>query len=472
MDRSAGAPVTKRSASFGLVLTLCALLLALAFTVGQSVAHGAEVALAGSLALLVIEMTRSLLRWPSELWVAQAPIIGWLLLVVFPWYTTPASNGLWKEGDSGFVSAGVPHTWGSHLLALLGLIGGSMIALVMQNRKQDSKCHVNEVSARVSFLPLWIILIVVYVGGIAATEGTLWRLGADTYAGATLSAFGFLEIIPTVLLGLVLSVLGFRRFSRQSLTKLDLFMVASTLILLIGLGSRWRVILLVLALFVVPLVTHRPERRIPVGLRLFGILSVVVLTPVISGLLVNARSEQTGLSSLAGANVLTTQELVVLRGAWSGMLGGSSYTEIPGQMLPAAVGGTSETPQALFLVRELISHTSGSSSPLWFEAWLNFGNLGVIVMSGLFAFAFVSFFGRSSRRLTPASLLLTSLGPTLPILAYQLMSRLLIIQALTTVVAIWLGALVVYLRVNWSLASSESNHDSRTNQLTKGARVV
>ncbi len=450
-----GAPLT---VTLGLLLALFSLhpliLSIIAFTVGT----------------LVIEMVRWTVGRHAPWWIAHVAIIPWMIIVLIPWsYFSVA--GSWQVLGSE-IDRSLSETWVFHLLALAGMILGSVVGMVLRSPRPN----LYPAAVRWSRLSAFLLLAL----GVTAASmvlaqrplSSLWRLsGAVRYFDepARVTPLSFLDYASIVAQAALLFGTAVRRRRLRRPPAVEVVFLLVLTVLALGSGGRGRLYFLVLGWlslqFGPDLAARSGSALKRIAVAVGGVAVLVLAIPVaeeIGGL----RSRATSTASLpetavADIDVLRSAQFLFERGAYPGMLGGRSYSEFVVLVVPRRFAGESKpTPSADRLVRTLIDPSAGAAAPLWIESALNFGKSGVFLFAAVYAWILVrglrSLQGSRIRFLATLPLL----GPLWIFVSFLCLSRLTLLQALLTMGSIVVAAALASRAIVWrrrydSAAASE-----------------
>lgn len=407
-----------------------------------------------------------------------SPLIAWALLVLVPWSVNLSLDRPWPVGLEGFVDNGLPATYALNLAALAGLTLG----LLCVSRPITTAAQVTGRPRQWRVAAVGLSFVAIYFGSLVASTSSVvsfWRLGSENAYLQTTAArgsVGYFDLIPTTMVVFVLCLVFLEKQSTRRLSLPTWGLLAITTVIAFGLGSRFRLGLLIfglLAIFWTSIDSRAIGRRIT--LMVGGVVGAAGFV-LVSGFLSFYRAGLSGnglddiLDRFArGIDVLGMQEMAVQRGMAAGSLAGQSYRELPAQALPRAL--TESDKLAPVAQRELglyLDERAGFSAPAWFEPWLNFGLVGVLVWGVLFTIGFRLLLGAiaSSRRAATLCLF----APLWTLTIYQIFSRLLTTLALSTILA----SLVALLLARWvvqpvksSMAVTEQTHDDRNQPVTR-----
>lgn len=392
-----------------------------------------------------------------------SPLVAWSLLVLVPWSVNLYLDRPWPVGLEGIVDSNLPATYVLNLTALAGLTLGLMFV----SRPLEVPAQLSARPRKWRVAAVGSAFVVIYFGSLIATTNSItafWRLGSDDGYLQTTSArgaVGYFDLIPTAMVVLVLCLVFLEKRSGSRVSFPTLTLLAVTIVIAFGLGSRFRLGLLLFGLLAI-LWSSAGSRTI--GRRL-GLMVVAAGSAVgfiaVSGFLsfFRAGANGSGLDDIIdrfarGIDVLGMQEMAVRRGMQAGSLGGESYWELPAQALPRAVTGSDKL--APVAQRELgfyLDDRAGFSAPAWFEPWLNFGTLGVLMWGVVFAVAYRLILKVIAPSLRAGSLCL--FAPLWTLVIYQIFSRLLVTLALSTILA----SLVALVLARWAVQPVDTSSE-------------
>lgn len=406
-------------------------------------------------------------RHATAVWLS--PLIAWNLLVLVPWSINLYLARPWPVGLEGFVDSDLPATYVLNLTALAGLTLGLLCVSrpIEASEERPARPRQWRVAAVGS------VFVIMYFGSLVATSSSItafWRLGTDSGYLQTTSArgaVGYFDLIPTAMVVLVLCLAFLEKRCGNRISFPTRALMAITIVIAFGLGSRFRLGLLLFGLIAI----FWSNARIGTFGRRLGLMIVAAASAVgfiaISGFLSFFRSGASGSGQDAlidrfarGVDVLGMQEMAVRRGMQAGSLGGESYWEVPIQALPRALTGSEKL--APVAQRELglyLDDRAGFSAPAWFEPWLNFGFVGALVWGFAFAVGYwlllkvVASSGRAAS--------LCFFAPLWTLVIYQIFSRLLITLALSTILA----SLVALFLARWTVQPVDASDRASNRRL-------
>ncbi|GAA1235240.1 hypothetical protein GCM10009633_05380 [Janibacter melonis] len=411
-------------------------------------------------------------RNATAVWLS--PLIAWGLLVLVPWSINLYLDRPWPVGFEGIVEDSLPATFVLNLTALAGLTLG----LLCMSAPLAAPEQLGERPRQWRVAVVGSAFVVMYFGSLVATSNSItafWRLGSDSGYLQTTSArgaVGYFDLIPTAMVVLVLCLAFLEKRSGNKISLTTGTLMAITIVISFGLGSRFRLGLLLFGLIAI-LWGNAGIRTLGRRLRLMIIAAGSAVGFVaVSGFLsffrsgVNSSGPDDIIDRFArGVDVLGMQELAVRRGMEAGSLGGESYWEIPIQALPRALTGADK--MAPVAQRELgfyLDDRAGFSAPAWFEPWLNFGPLGPLVWGFAFVVGYWLMLRMVATSRRAASLCL--FAPLWTLVIYQIFSRLLVTLALSTILA----SLVALLLARWTMQPVDTTGSASSEIPAQAAR--
>lgn len=402
-----------------------------------------------TLAILAVEIVRLAGRRNEPWWLMHGPLLAWAGVVLVPW-TVRWQEPYWAVGLEGHVHPTLPNSWFVHLIVLAGLVVGvCMTPHIRPRRCSPQVAAVNWSAAVLAACATFGVYIASYVVR-GLPPGAIWRLGGEFLYSEAGGTAGLFELLPIVLLGLVLGLVAARRSVTQRVPTAEIVLVTATAVLLLGLGVRYRLVLLLGGWFLLQFWTPRSSRRRLRSKVMRTSLSAFAAAFAVVGLGLIARSREGALAgdyaslaayTLRNLDVISSMELISARGASAGMLEGQSYREMPGLLIPSGLPGAGEgdLPAAQQVVNSYLDPAPGFSAPQWFEAYLNFGAVGAFFAACVMAIVLVAVNRRGRAGGAGLWPLVGLLGPAVVLIEYQLLSRLLILQTISTTVAIAAG---------------------------------
>ena len=347
------------------------------------------------------------------------------------------------------------------MLALLGLTAGTLAGSIFA---QDRRQHLvprnvdwDKVNKLIAVeLALYLFSFIVAGRPLSA----LWKLSGSTvyYTQTdTSTAIALLDNMTLIASGTLLATAAARRRIYARPGSFELAWLLILCLQTLGTGGRARFYLVSIGWLIVQfgpaLARPRPiARRATV---LLASLGVLVLAVAFAEQLAVVRSRGIAQGSIATRAVrdidgLGTAEILFERGATPGVLGGRSYLELPALLLPRRfIGSGKPTPAADNLVRERVDATSGLAAPLWIEPALNFGRAGVVVFCFLLTCAGGRLLTAARTASTRGMAAVGLLGPAWVLISFLVLSRLTILQCLSVVGAVSLGAVVAGRCLTW-----------------------
>jgi hypothetical protein len=402
---------------------------------------------------VLLEVLRRRADPPVPWWTAHVVVLPWAAIVLVPWAYYARQGGWTLLGVP--ISPSLTHTWTVHLLALVGLTAGSVLALWVS--RKDHSPEVGGVDwTRVSFA-IGLAMVCYLLSFLVAQRplGALWRLSGsiryfDNPDQAT--GLGILDYMTTIATGVLLVAAALRRRDRPRPPLTEVAWLLVLAVITLGSGARGRFYLVVVGWLLIqsrPLFA-RASTAGRVALTTVGAVLLVVaisLAGTISVLRTRGAGIQAGTSintAITGLDVISSSELLVARGGTPGVLGGRSYTEFPKLLVPRRfAGGEKISPSADNLMRERLDPTAGFSAPFWIEPMLNFGMTGVFLFSLAIGGLAVAALRRSADRVGDRfAACVYRLGPVWVLLGYLALSRLTALQLSFTVGSVIIGVLV------------------------------
>lgn len=399
-------------------------------------------------------------RW----WIAYLSFGPWLVLVPVPW-TFFAVYGDWRVVGLR-IDTDLPHTWGVHLVALVGFTLGTLGALAVptprRNRKGDQRpigrLRVNRLNG------IMALLVAIYMVSFAIADrplSALWKLSGSVVYGADVDAGTGLLVLDLSLVAASVTLLIFS-CGRRSLcarpVPAEVGWLALCIVLALGSGVRGRLFLLVIGWGLVQFIPgieaarrSRTSRSVAVLAGIIGLVLALQATAIIADerVRVSQRGETVARRAVESTEVIGSAEALLRTNVQLGVLGGQSYMELPKLLVPAKVtGGEKKGPAGDELLRHHLSADAGYSAPLWFEAALNYEGVGVFIFSLVFAFGGATILRRLRRRTSDFALAALALGPVWSLVSYTALKRLTLFQALVTtaasIIGIWLGSKTIH----------------------------
>lgn len=399
-------------------------------------------------------------------WAAHAPLLAWGIIVLVPWGIAQQAGawkilGAWNLAGTQ-VSLQLPRTGTFHLYALGGTIIGIFLALTRGSRDLPAAPK-----SIVAWTPLSLFLagcVSLYLLGylIAGRPiSALWRLGGavryfDNVDAST--ALRILDYAPSVGSAALLVGSSVRRQHSRLPTLGEFCWLVIFLILAAGTGSRTKIYFVAVGWIIIQMSpidpTTRRRRSTPKHLAFQALAGLVLLSTVVATAQAVSTLRSRGLGVVKGSlmdralvdlDVVSTGEMMFIKGAHAGMLGGRSYSELPVLFLPRRIIGSDKPTNiaADGVMRTLVDANSGLAAPLWLEAALNYDKGGVFVYMLLLSFALVWLLsrGRSSRERSLGSVV-ARLGPLWILVAYLTLGRLTTFQMLLTNGTVLFGCFV------------------------------
>ncbi len=409
----------------------------------------------------IVEAVRRSRRNPASWWVAHVALAPWPAIVLLPWVERKLIAGSWVIAQTPLYDLDLPLTRRFHLVALVGLVTGSCLALLLGQR--IARPH-REEARRPPLQIDWRAVTALFGTALAALllsfrladrpVTALWRLGGDIIYAQNVDdtqALSVLDLAPIAAIGVLLVAAAVRRRERSRPSALEIALLGLLMILLLGEGNRFRLYLLVFGWLLIqfgPLLGHREGRATRVVVAAAICVPLLVFSSFLTVQIAALRSAQDAPpaselihTTVDSLDVVGTAEVLFQR-TRPGELAGESYTQLPQLFLPRRFAPDKQSPVADDLVRTQLIESSGFSAPLWIEPVLNFGTTGALVFGLLYALAAVLSLQWLvlSPRTVPSALAL--LGPVWLMLSYQLLSRLTAFGLLTTFASFAGGAVL------------------------------
>jgi hypothetical protein len=405
------------------------------------------------LCTLVLEARRRSLLHPVPWWVAHLFLIPWAAVVLLPWAYYRQQGSWFILGAS--IDVDLPQTWSYNLLALVGMTVGSLVALsrVTEPARTERAPRVDWLrcsAVLAALVGLFLLSFVIARRPLSA----LWKLSGevryfDDVDQAT--GLGFLDYATTVASGVLLVACAARRRVRLVPPAPEVAWLGLLSLLTIGSGARGRVLLVVLGWFLLqfrPVIANRFARDGHKALVVVVSAALAVATTFAAVWISDLRTRGQGVPrgsviarAVTSLDVVGSAELVVMRGAAAGMLGGESYRQLPSLAVPRRYAGEAKaSPAADEVIRNLLDQFAGFSAPLWFESVLNYGHLGVFVFSVLLGWAGVLLFVKARARRSSFTEPVLAIGPVWLLISYLVLSRLTLLQFGPTTGSVLLGA--------------------------------
>lgn len=402
---------------------------------------------------LVVETRRRSLPEPVPWWVAHVVLIPWAVIVLLPW-------GYYRAQDSWFllsasIDPDLPRTWVYNLVALAGMTLGTLLAMVRLARPA-SPVRFRRIDWGRCSVALGLMVGLFLFSFLIARRplSALWRLGGDVRYFDNVdqaTGLGVLDYATTVASGVLLVATAARRDRSAKPARAEVLWLLVLCVLALGTGARGRVYLLTLGWFVLqfkPTIADRfaaASHKIVVATAATLFALVMALGAVwISDLRSRGQGVPQGSvvgRAVANLDVVSSAELLMMRGAVPGMLHGESYRQLPSLAVPRRLAGESKSnPAADDVVRRLLDQAAGFSAPLWFESVLNYGGGGVFVFSILLGSVCVILLVKAHGMKAPLGTPVLALGPVWLLVAYLSMSRLTLLQFGLTTGSVVLGA--------------------------------
>jgi hypothetical protein len=389
-------------------------------------------------------------RW----WIAYVALVPWAYIVLVPW-TYFSWRGDWTVLHHN-IDPHLPRSWGVHLAALVGITFGALISLVLRRRDSHKQLTpYSPVRLRPRRLNLLMGALLLVYGASFVFAGrplaALWKLSGTVVYGIDVDeSTGLLFLDQSLDVGIIVLLVyaAGRRFLHKWPSRVEIGWLLLYALLALGSGVRERLFFLVLGWAVVQfgpefhgLSRQRPRRVVALVVSALALVATVQLSPLIAEK--RARVDTADASPLRRAikttEVIGSGEALLTNTVQLGVLGGRSYTELPWLFIPRRFSDSKEGPASDSLVRERLSRTAGLSAPLWFEAGLNYGYLGVFGFMSIYAFTAVLFLRRLRRQQSRLAAAGFSLGAVWLLLSYVTLSRLTLFQAIVGILAALLG---------------------------------
>ena len=409
-------------------------------------------------ALALVELVRVTRPAPPPWWVAQLAILPWGALVLLPWAVRRTATATWIAAQTPLRDLDLPLTRDIHLLALLGLTAGTVLALVLpaarggQQTAGGGALSWSRVAVGLS-APIALFGLSFVLAGRPLSA--LWRLGGDVLYAVnvdTEQGIAFLDSMPVVATIAFLVAVAVRRRQQERPPVAEVVLLVALAILLLGLGVRSRLYILALGWLVAQYgpslarTSRRAERFVVAAVcgiaALYGAAyGAVAIASLRSG--VEASNERSMASQAVDSlDVIGTTEALLLSGARVGELAGRSYTELPLLFVPRRFLPDKPGPASDELMRQTLSETAGFSAPAWVEPVLNFSTGAAFAFGALYALVIISVLRRLQRLPWGLAGAAAALGPVWLLVSYQLLSRLTSLQLLTSFVSITLGLVI------------------------------
>lgn len=411
-----------------------------------------------SASVLVIEGVRRGRPTRPPWWVAHVNHVPWGLLVLLPWvYWTLAPGEWWAVNAARHTLADLPLSTPYHLGALAGFTLGVIVAMLAQSRMSprfDGTLSVPTIRWHIVAVSVFGALALYVLAFLVADRplASMWRLGGEFLYGVesgTETAPLYLEFALLSAVSVLLVATAARRARLRNPRPLEVVLLSVLSLTLLGRGARNWLYLLVLGWVILQVIPYlHPERNrartaVVMALLCLGLIGGVgYATTVLAQVRVGQSAE--GLDPIREAvrsvDVIGSTEVLLQRLGSDTILGGESYRELPFLFVPRRLYPDKPHPSADSLMRSYLGETSGYSSPWWMEPALNYGLIGALAGSALYAWLIGALLllllraRRPSLRMTP-----TLVGPLLPIFNYQLMARLTTFQLVITAGAFAIG---------------------------------
>lgn len=399
----------------------------------------------------LVEAVRRSRKSPASWWVAHVALAPWPAIVLLPWVEHKIIAGSWVIAQTPLYDLDLPSTRRFHLVALVGFVAGSCLALFVGQRiagarRGDAKRQPIQIYWR-AVLALFSAALAAFLLSFRLADRpitALWRLGGDIIYSQNVDdtqRLSILDLAPIAAIGVILAAAAVRRRERSRPSALEMALLGVLMILLLGEGNRFRLYLLVFGWLLIqfgPLLGRRQGRATRVAIVTIICGPLLVVSSFLTVQIAALRSGQDAPPAsdvlqvaVDSVDVVGTAEVLFQR-VRPGELAGESYTQLPGLFLPRRFVPDKQSPVADELVRTQLIESSGFSAPLWIEPVLNFGTAGGLVFALLYAFGAVLALQWLvlSTRTVPTALAL--LGPVWLMLSYQLLSRLTTFGLLTT----------------------------------------
>jgi hypothetical protein len=398
----------------------------------------------------IVEAVRRSRKHPVPWWVAHVALAPWPVIVLLPWIERKLVAGSWAIAQTPLYDLDLPLTRRYHLVALIGFVAGTCLALIIGQRIAQARGGAKQPPVRVEWRAVLALVGVAFATFLLSFRvadrpiTALWRLGGDIiYAqnADDTQRLSVLDLAPIAAIGVLLVAAAVRRRIQSRPGALELSLLGVLMLLLLGQGNRFRLYLLVFGWLLIqfaPLLGRRDGRVTRVVVATVICVPLLVLSSVATVQIAALRSGQDAPpaselidTTVDSLDVVGTAEVLFQR-VRPGELAGESYTQLPQLFLPRRFAPDKQSPIADDLVRTQLIESSGFSAPLWIEPVLNFGTAGALVFGMLYALVAVLALQwlALTTRTVPTALAL--LGPVWLMLSYQLLSRLTAFGLLTT----------------------------------------
>lgn len=388
----------------------------------------------------LLEVARRRPRYRLPWWVTHGPLIGWFAVAIIPWFIA-LEDGYWVvAGDQAItVPLTLPATYEYTILALFGLVVGVTPATLAGRHRY----HLNQARTpgsdqifRGKAFFVIFILFIIYLISSTFSLSKIWVFrshpGQDLYSVDRGTSFLGLSII--ILAGIALAYLA--RTQRLSRTGIALYLALIALVL--GSAHRYLVMVLVLAYpilkkpFGSARVTYSQQALLIITLLgavwLIGFSGLGKISAVRSGISVSASDVYSN-DTASSFDVMSSAEYLFEAGVKPGQLNGSSYLNLPSEMIPRVVRSRGLLPPSTELQADIFGPI-GASAPLWIEGVLNIGRWGAFISMAVISCCWGMAFRRTTSSPRRIAEVATAIGPVWILFLYQALSRILMLAAI------------------------------------------
>ncbi len=392
-------------------------------------------------------------------WVIHGPVIAWGAVVLIPWFIALRA-GVWlipAGPPESAVSLSLPVTYRFNLFALFGLaVALAPLALIGRRPTEELSCFDQiDIMPKRAFFAI-VTLLAAYVGSLPSLS-RIWKLsgasGQNLYSNTGSS---FLSLSLVVLAGIAIGYLA----RKQPLSWIGIGLYLVLMVVTLGSAHRYLVLILLLSYLILrrPFRTSRGSFVQRLVLLLTGVAAVWLvgfsglgqLSVLRSGVPESTSSEYTE-RTLSSFDVMGSAEYLLESGGQPGQLHGSSYLALPDELIPHVLLGSRSAPPAVEIEQGVLGAKTGASAPLWIEGALNFGTLGDFLSMAVFAGLWSLILRRAISSRSRLGRVAAAIGPVWILLAYQALSRILIVATIDLFASIIIG-LVLW---NWMQIEQE-----------------